>query len=110
MIVDLEEEMIVDLVVEMIVDLLEEEMFVVLEMIAEKILIKVDHLGDQVLDHGGIVNARKMQNGNQEAVMTMVDHQDVILTDNRHPEDQMMRVIGAESLEMIVVLGMIVAA
>merc|ERR1712183_1192594 len=39
----------------------------------------------------------------------MVDHQDVILTDNRHPEDQMMRVIGAESLEMIVVLGMIVA-
>merc|ERR1719400_1830144 len=71
--------------------------------------IKVDHLGDQVLDHGGIVNVRKMQNGNQEAVM-MMDPQDEILTANLHPEDRMMLVIGAENLEMIVVLllGMIV--
>ena len=63
----------------------------------------------QVLDHGGIVNVRKMQNGNQEAVM-MMDPQDEILTANLHPEDRMMLVIGAENLEMIVVLllGMIV--
>ena len=63
----------------------------------------------QVLDHGGIVNVRKMQNGNQEAVM-MMDHPDEILTVNLHPEDQMMLVIGVENLEMIVVLlqGMIV--
>lgn len=63
----------------------------------------------QVLDLGGIVNVRKMQNGNQEAVM-MMDPQDEILTANLHPEDRMMLVIGAENLEMIVVLllGMIV--
>ena len=42
-----------------------------------------------MLDHGGTVNVRKMQNGNQEIVMTM-DHQDVILIDNRHPDDQTM--------------------
>ena len=35
------------------------------------------------------MNVRKMQNGNQEIVMTM-DHQDVILIDNRHPDDQTM--------------------
>merc|ERR1712203_651191 len=47
--------------------------------------------------------------GNQEAVM-MMDPQDEILTANLHPEDRMMLVIGAENLEMIVVLllGMIV--
>ena len=63
----------------------------------------------QVLDHGGIVNVRKMQNGNQEAVTTM-DHPDEILTVNLRPEDPMMLVIGVENLEMIVVLllGMIV--
>merc|ERR1711994_258230 len=74
-----------------------------------EMMIKVDHLGDQVLDLGGIVNVRKMQNGNQEAVM-MMDPQDEILTANLHPEDRMMLVIGAENLEMIVVLllGMIV--
>merc|ERR1719266_267988 len=74
-------------------------------------MIKVDHLGDQVLDLGGIVNVRKMQNGNQEAVM-MMDHPDEILTANLHPEDRMMLVIGAENLEMIVVhvIVMIVAA
>merc|ERR1719225_1795975 len=73
-----------------------------------EMMIKVDHLGDQVLDLGGIVNVRKMQNGNQEAVM-MMDPQDEILTANLHPEDRMMLVIGAENLEMIVVLvtGMI---
>merc|ERR1711881_115300 len=49
-----------------------ETIVVVLEMIVEMIerdremRIKVDHLGDQVLDLGGIVNVRKMQNGNQE--------------------------------------------
>ena len=42
-----------------------------------------------MLDHGGTVNVRKMQNGNQEIVMKM-DHQDVILIDNRHPDDQTM--------------------
>ena len=42
-----------------------------------------------MLDHGGTVNVRKMQNGNPETVMTM-DHQDVILIDNRHPDDQTM--------------------
>merc|ERR1719150_1583801 len=63
-------------------------------------MIKVDHLGDQVLDLGGIVNVRKMQNGNQEAVM-MMDLPDEILTANLHPEDRMMLVIGAENPEMI---------
>merc|ERR1719367_1649518 len=83
----------------------------IVEMIerGREMRIKVDHLGDQVLDLGGIVNVRKMQNGNQEAVM-MMDPQDEILTANLHPEDQMMLVIGVENLEMIVVLllGMIV--
>merc|ERR1719192_356368 len=83
----------------------------IVEMIerGREMRIKVDHLGDQELDHGGIVNVRKMQNGNQEAVM-MMDPQDEILTANLHPEDRMMLVIGVENLEMIVVLllGMIV--
>merc|ERR1712087_36403 len=76
----------------------------IVEMIERdrEMMIKVDHLGDQVLDLGGIVNVRKMQNGNQEAVM-MMDPQDEILTANLHPEDRMMLVIGAENLEMIVV-------
>merc|ERR1719510_2389584 len=61
---------------------------VIVERIAEMLMTE-DHLGGQVLDHGGTVNVRKMQNGNQEIVMTM-DHQDVILIDNRHPDDQTM--------------------
>merc|ERR1712079_559391 len=96
---------------ETIVVVLEMIVGLIVEMIERDrgMMIKVDHLGDQVLDHGGIENVRKMQNGNQEAVMTM-DHPDEILTVNLHPEDQMMLVIGVENLEMIVVLlqGMIV--
>jgi len=96
---------------ETIVVVLEMIVGLIVEMIERDrgMMIKVDHLGDQVLDHGGIVNVRKMQNGNQEAVM-MMDHPDEILTVNLHPEDQMMLVIGVENLEMIVVLlqGMIV--
>merc|ERR1712079_625115 len=96
---------------ETIVVVLEMIVGLIVEMIERdrEMMIKVDHLGDQVLDHGGIVNVRKMQNGNQEAVTTM-DHPDEILTANLHPEDRMMLVIGAENLEMIVVLllGMIV--
>ena len=122
---------------EMIVVVLEMIVGMIVEMIERdrEMMIKVDHLGDQVccrilkknffrfiikclhflkpnlqvLDLGGIVNVRKMQNGNQEAVM-MMDPQDEILTANLHPEDRMMLVIGAENLEMIVVLllGMIV--
>merc|ERR1712226_1037394 len=96
---------------ETIVVVLEMIVGLIVEMIERDrgMMIKVDHLGDQVLDHGGIENVRKMQNGNQEAVM-MMDHPDEILTVNLHPEDQMMLVIGVENLEMIVVLlqGMIV--
>merc|ERR1719150_1349030 len=95
----------------MIVVVLEMIVGMIVEMIERdrEMMIKVDHLGDQVLDLGGIGNVRKMQNGNQEAVM-MMDPQDEILTANLHPEDRMMLVIGAENLEMIVVLllGMIV--
>merc|ERR1719220_1410150 len=95
---------------EMIVVVLEMIVGLIVEMIERdrEMMIKVDHLGDQVLDLGVIVNVRKMQNGNQEAVM-MMDPKDEILTANLHPEDRMMLVIGAENLEMIVVLllGMI---
>ena len=42
--------------------------------ISEDLEITVDlemSVGLEVLDHGGIVNARKMHNGKQETVMTM---------------------------------------